>query len=57
MRLVKERDFLNRGVLVVHKDFKKEILQQVKVDLVTVVTDGHDKRTAFVQDADLPGQR
>jgi len=56
MRQIKKSDLFNGGVLVIDEDFEEEIFQEVQIDLVTVITNGHDERTAFVQDADLPGQ-
>ena len=46
-------DLLDRSAFVIDEDFEVNVPQQVKVDLIAVVADGHDECTMLVQGGDL----
>jgi hypothetical protein len=50
-------DLFDGGEFVIDEYFEVNIPQEVEVDLITVVADGHDERTLLVQGGDLVLER
>ena len=46
-------DFLDTREFVVHEHFKVDVAELIKIHLVSVIPDGHDKRSILIKKADL----
>lgn len=56
MRFVEKNNLFDGGQFVINKNFQVEVAQKIKINLVVVVPDGHNKRAPLVQDSDLATQ-
>jgi hypothetical protein len=46
---IQECNFFDDSILVIDENFDIEIAQQVEIHFITVVADGHYKRTLFIE--------
>lgn len=54
MTRVQGKDLFDAGLFVIDENLEVETTQQIQVNLVRIVADGHHKRATLIKHADLP---